>query len=185
MRSLLCLALLSAGAASAPVTAQAEESPPELVRLPGEGEVKQPARPGGPRDRLLPGGGLFMSFDADRNGEVSRAEIEAGISKAFETADTDGNGVLTALEQQAWAEDLPTRDDTLANPVRFDPNLDRRVSPEEFADVILELARDYSGDGSGTVMIAALKAPEKREQARATAERRRPDYAERRRPSGS
>lgn len=151
----------------------ADDRPPDLVRLPGEGELKEPERAGGPRERLLPGGGLFVSFDADRDGEVSMAEIDSGIRKAFETADADGNGVLTALEQQDWASQLPTRDQTLANPVRFDPNLDRRVSAEEFADVILGLASDYRDEQSEIIEIAALKAPPRRESARARLERPR------------
>ena len=36
--------------------------------------------------------------------------------------------LLQMLEQQAWARSLPTRDNSLANPVRFDPNLDRRTA---------------------------------------------------------
>lgn len=178
-----CLACLSFVTVSA--IASADEPPAELVRLPGDGELKQPARAGGARERLLPGGGLFISFDEDENGAVVMTEIEAGIARAFDEADADGNGVLTALEQQAWAGDLPTRDDTLANPVRFDPNLDRRVSLDEFSDVIIGLARDYSEDGSGTVLIANLKAPEKTRQERAQFERGRPGYGDRDRPRGS
>ena len=139
--------------------ARADDKPQELLRLPGAGELKQPAVPGGKRDRLVPGGGLFVSFDANRDGMVSVSEIETGIRMAFARADTNGDGVLSAFEQQDWARGLPTRDDTLANPVRFDPNLDRRVSVEEFSDVIIALAGDYREDDSSVIEIAALQAP--------------------------
>ncbi len=173
MRVLLSSLLVCLGFSDGSLAAGADEKSPELVRLPGGGELKKPVRAGAPRERLLPGGGLFISFDANGDGVVVEDEIEAGIARAFDEADADGNGVLTALEQQAWARDLPTRDETLANPVRFDPNLDRRVSPEEFADVILGLARDYSEDGSVTVVISALRAPDPDREERQQAERRR------------
>jgi hypothetical protein len=141
--------------------ALADDKPQELVRLPGAGELKQPALPGGTRDRLVPGGGLLFSFDADGDGRVSVSEIDTGIRSAFANADADGDGVLSAFEQRDWARGLPTRDDTLANPVRFDPNLDRRVSVEEFSDVITALAGDYRAEDSEVIEIAALKAPER------------------------
>ncbi|MFN3293565.1 MAG: isoaspartyl peptidase/L-asparaginase, partial [Gemmobacter sp.] len=48
---------------------------------------------------------------------------------------------------------FPVRDDTLANPVRFDPNLDRIVTYEEFYTVILQLAAPYQ-DGAGNIAAA-------------------------------
>ncbi len=140
-------------------TAMATGESAELVRLPGDGEVKTPGADSGRKsERLLPGGGLFLSFDADGDGRVSPDEVERGIHAAFLEADSDGSGYLTAFEQQAWAGELPTRDNSLANPVRFDPNLDRRVSPEEFHAVIAALADDYAGE-DGTVEMASLRAP--------------------------
>ena len=129
-------------AATAPAIAQQADD--DIVRLPGQGFTKPEAhkRRGTP-DRLVAGGGLFLSFDTDGDGRITRAELEAGTAAAFAKADANGDGHLTAFEQIKWAESLPTRDDTLANPVRFDPNLDRRVSPEEFETVIAELAEHY------------------------------------------
>jgi Icc-related predicted phosphoesterase len=90
-------------------------------------------------------------------GVITVAEREAGILAAFESADADKNGALTAFEQQAWAESLPTHDDSLANPVRFDPNLDRRVSFEEFRAVIRSVAEDYASTGDGSVLVSDLE----------------------------
>lgn len=153
--SVAAIACLVAGAMADP---QAEA---DLVRLPGQGELRAPAAISGePRQRLVPGGGLFLSFDRDGDGVITQGEVRIGIVDAFAAADANGNGALAALEQQAWAASLPTRDESLANPVRFDPNLDRNVSPEEFAQVILGLAEGYGDPQTGDIHLEDLKAPE-------------------------
>lgn len=162
--------LLSAAAVTAlsfaiPALAQADED--ELVRLPGQGELIEPAlREKAKADRLKPGAGLFITFDEDENGRISPAETAAGIPVAFASADENADGYLTALEQQDWAASLPTRDDSLANPFRFDPNLDRRVDIDEFTLVISNLADDYADEETGEIIVEDLKAPKtKRERA--------------------
>lgn len=137
----------------------------EIVRLPTSGEVRnREVRERVKADRLKPAGGLFVSFDTDNSGTVSRDEIAIGIQQAFAAADSNGDGELTALEQQAWASGLPTRDDTLANPVRFDPNLDRIVNLAEFKAVIESIGVDYADEVTGDIVVASLKAlePERR-----------------------
>ncbi|RIJ25864.1 EF-hand domain-containing protein [Henriciella barbarensis] len=134
-----------------------------IVRLPANGEVRSRRdRERLQADKLKLGGGLLASFDTNEDGVVSRADLSAGIESAFADADANGDGELTALEQQAWARSLPTRDNSLANPVRFDPNLDRRVSFEEFSAVISDLWNDYRDDGDDVLKVSALKAPEEK-----------------------
>ena len=137
----------------------------EIVRLPGQqaGQPDKIALRGGKAERLVPGGVLIASFDADGNGVISQDELREGIAAAFALADANGDGELTALEQQAWAANMPVRDDTLANPVRFDPNLDRIVTYEEFYAVIQQLAASYQ-DGAGDITLASLIAPERPEK---------------------
>ncbi|MCA8900361.1 MAG: hypothetical protein KDA53_03845 [Hyphomonas sp.] len=165
-RCLLALSvLLAAGHAS---TALPQEETDEIVRLPGQGFTKPEARKArGTPERLVPGGGLFLSFDADQDGRITTAELRAGTLAAFLTADTNEDGFLTAFEQISWAESLPTRDDTLTNPVRFDPNLDRSVSAEEFEAVITELAAHYAEAGTGDILVSDLKAkaPKRKDRA--------------------
>ena len=87
----------------------------------------------------------------------------AGIANAFDAADANADGELTPLEQQDWASNLPTRDESLLNPARFDPNLDRMVSAEEFSSVIHSMAAGYTEDGSSEVVLASLKREPRRE----------------------
>ena len=152
------LAALATVCLTVPAAAQADED--ELLRLPGQGEVRDDAlRQRTKADRLKPGAGLFITFDIDNDGRISQSELNTGIPAAFEAADNNADGYLTALEQQDWAQGLPTRDDSLANPFRFDPNLDRRVDLDEFTLVISNLGQDYADETSGEIIIADLKAP--------------------------
>lgn len=137
----------------------------DLVRLPGQqaGQTDKMALRGGKPAKLVPGGVLIASFDANGDGVISPEELREGIAAAFAEADANGDGELTALEQQAWAAAMPVRDDTLANPVRFDPNLDRIVTYAEFYTVVMQLAASYQ-DASGNVSLASLAAPDKPEK---------------------
>ena len=161
------LSLAGLASLSLCVSAHAQVDEDEIVRLPGQGELRTEGRPDrGKATRLKPGAGLFITFDADENGRISSSEIEVGIPIAFESADKNKDGYLTALEQQDWAAELPTRDDSLANPFRFDPNLDRRVDPEEFELVISNLGLDYADEDSGDILVSDLKAPRPRGEGR-------------------
>lgn len=150
---------------------QATNGSDDVVRLPDA-----PERPRAPalesladRDgedtretRLLPGGALLATFDTNGDQIISDAELETGIAQAFEAADQNGNGRVTGLEQKAWATSLPYRDDSLANPVRFDPNLDGQVSRDEFSQVLTSLADEYRAEADGELTFAALVAPQRK-----------------------
>ena len=159
-RILACLAV----SAALPLFAAAGATEiDDIVRLPGE--TQRPER--GPRQpegmRYVPAGGLFASFDTNEDGVITQDELAAGIRATFTEADANADGNLSALEQQAWAAELPVRDDTLANPVRFDPNLDRIVTFEEFNSILLELAANYQ-DLNGDIAVTGLLVPEREER---------------------
>jgi len=159
IRSVYLAFIFAAGSCCTLAHAQVDDD--ELVRLPGQGEVRSDdLRARTNADRLKPGAGLFITFDSNEDGRISPFEVDVGIPIAFRVADRNSDGYLTALEQQNWAAGLPTRDDSLANPFRFDPNLDRRVDLEEFTTVIVNLGTDYADETSGDIIVSDLKAPE-------------------------
>lgn len=167
-----CLCFSALPALSFSAMAQTSEGD-DIVRLPvqGQGQMKEerlnaPYRDSKPPKRLIPGGGLMVSFDSNGDGRISLTELRDGSAAAFLKADANGDGYLTALEQQAWAASLPTHDDSLANPARFDPNLDRMVSFDEFNDVISKFASDYAEEGTGEIILANLKAKDQRPERR-------------------
>ncbi|MEM7494055.1 MAG: hypothetical protein AAF296_11780 [Pseudomonadota bacterium] len=185
-RSALAILLLAA-----PLSHASPDDPDGLVLLPGQGELRDRAdRERAGADRLKPGGGLFVSFDTDTDGTITIEEVRSAIPAAFAAADTNEDGNLSALEQQDWAKSLPTRDDSLANPTRFDPNLDRRVDLAEFTAVIESLHTDYSNEETGLLQLTDLKASKQRRtrndrraedilEERGDTERRRPDRVQR------
>ena len=105
--------------------------------------------------KFVPGGALILSFDEDEDEQVNRYELERGIDEAFNLADKNLNGYLSVFEQKEWASTLEVQDDTLANPVRFDPNLNGSISYEEFAGVISLLAKQYESE-KGIIHLESL-----------------------------
>lgn len=130
----------------------------DLIHLPGQGEIKTDAV-GYVSDigRLIPGGGLLLSFDADRDGNITEDEINTGIDEAFLAADANEDGRMTPLEQRKWASTLPSHDESLKNPARFDPNLDRVVRTTEFRDIITDFAALHMDETTGSIPVVALR----------------------------
>lgn len=157
------LACLAVSTALPFLMAAGDAETDDIVRLPGEAQRANGGPPQPKGMRYVPAGGLFASFDTNQDGTITAEELITGIRAAFAEADANEDGNLSALEQQAWAANLPIRDDTLANPVRFDPNLDRIVTPEEFEYVLLQLARNYQ-DENGNIPVKSLLVREKEER---------------------
>lgn len=134
----------------------------DLVRLPGQGEIKEDAPRVSGAQRLVPGGGLLLSFDTDSDGQITPTEVAAGINAAFATADANGDKRISPLEQISWSKGLPTRDASLENPARFDPNLDRIVKEPEFTEIVHLLAGIYADETTGNIPVTKLKAAEQR-----------------------
>ena len=71
------------------ISAHAQADEDELVRLPGQGEIRSEGlREQAKATRLKPGAGLFITFDQDENGRISTSEIDAGIPIAFKKVTT-------------------------------------------------------------------------------------------------
>ncbi len=126
----------------------------------------------------------LLQFDADKDGRVTRAEIDAGLLAEFHSADTNGDGRLDAAEFQkfndarkaerkarieAWrakhggegkAEGQWPADRGQRNfdPMRhMDWNLDGYITPDEFANRIRAQAMRADRDGDGTIQSDELK----------------------------
>jgi len=106
------------------------------------------ARPGFGPERERP---TFEQLDADGDGVLSQAELDAIGQTRFDAADSNGDGVLSAEEMAARAQErIAKRTDAVIE--RFDTNGDGVLSVEEMPrgrgqQKLLEKA-DTDGDGS-------------------------------------
>ena len=144
MQSRLILAtVLSAGALL--LAACADDGPPP--------EPQKPAKPFHPVVELL------ERYDADHDGTVTRAEMEAGLKAEFEAADKKHNGCLDADETDAvnearWAEGLSTTSTIV------DWNHDGCVDFKEFANATRSLFDEIDRKNTGKLTPQMLH-PEK------------------------
>ncbi|HEX5007033.1 MAG TPA: hypothetical protein VFV70_07965 [Hyphomonadaceae bacterium] len=110
---------------------------------------------------VQPGALLFASFDRNFDGRVSEAEIEAGAAGAFAVADRNGDGVITGFEQNDWATSMASMNDVLSNPMTFDVDLDRQVTPAEFTAGLKRIAgQAATGELSFADLVKPLGRPD-------------------------
>ena len=90
--------------------------------------------PGGPRGTERPS---FQTLDADGDGQITLAEIEARGAAHFEGADTDGNGLLDLAELEAHTQ-------------------------KQAAKRAAMMIKRFDNDGDGALSVAELPKPGKR-----------------------
>ncbi|MDE2112474.1 MAG: hypothetical protein KGJ79_15125 [Alphaproteobacteria bacterium] len=93
---------------------------------------------------------------ADKNGNLTRAEMEAGLRKDFDAADTNHDGVLEmdevrAVNNKRWAED------SAATSPLVDWNRDGVVDFNEFSATARSLFDQLDTDGKGVLLAKQLR----------------------------
>jgi EF hand len=89
---------------------------------------------------------LLTKYDANHDGTIARAEMEAGLKQEFDTADTNHDGKLdpdevAAVNSQRWNEDKSTASTIV------DWNQDGFVDFNEFAGTARSLFADIDRNG--------------------------------------
>ena len=102
---------------------------------------------------------MLLRYDANHDGSVARAEMEAGLRADFAAADTNHDGVLDldevrAVNQKRWSEDQAA-----ASPL-VDWNHDGVVDFDEFAATARSLFDQMDTNGNGVLSPAELKPKE-------------------------
>ena len=113
---------------------------------------------------IRPGALVVATFDANHDLEITREEVAAGAAASFSNADTDGNGMLTPIEQRAWASRITSEEDPAANPTLFDPNLDGSVTAEEFVSGMVKFSERFADTDGRIFMTAFTFAPGRAER---------------------
>jgi Ca2+-binding EF-hand superfamily protein len=87
---------------------------------------------------------------ADKDGKLTRAELEAGLRRDFDTADLNHNGVLEPDEMRVVNQQRWTHDQSAISPLQ-DWNGDGVVDFNEFAANARPLFRQYDRNGDGVL----------------------------------
>lgn len=112
----------------------------------GGGPTTEPVR------ALLSGDAMmFVSFDTDGDLSTTASEIEAGIAREFTRADTGGDGALTPIEFQNWANGVLGGGQLGPYRLDFDRNVDNTITRAEFEAEIRGRVRDYDEDQNGAL----------------------------------
>jgi hypothetical protein len=124
----------------------------------------------------------FAQYDSDKDGRVTRAEVDAGVALQFGSADTSADGKLDAAEilryndkrkadrrarYEAWKAKAaamgvdpgrpPSDRDTVDGLRAADWNLDGFITADEFGGKTRALAMRADRNGDGIIDAAELK----------------------------
>lgn len=89
---------------------------------------------------------LFAGFDVNGDYVIDRAEVSAGISRAFIRADKDKNHSLSLVELERWRVAALGSEHASPSNFAFAPNFARSVSREMFIKVLMDLADKLDTD---------------------------------------
>lgn len=141
------LALVVLGACGAPALAQDVDT---IDRVAGQVSPGGAARAPDGVKVAAPGALVYARFDADLDGKITVAEIDAGAAIAFAAADSNGDQQITGFEQTDWAARMGSQADLMANAMTFDIDLDRSVTRIEFTSGLKRIASQIQPNGDLT-----------------------------------
>jgi hypothetical protein len=94
---------------------------------------------------------MFVSFDADGDLNVTRAEMEAGMAQEFARADANGDLQIAPIEFQAWSNSVLGGGQMGPYRLDFDRNVDNAITREEFETEVRGRFLDYDTDESDSL----------------------------------
>jgi len=103
---------------------------------------------------------LFAGFDRNDDYIIDQAEVNAGISRAFVSADKDKSGVLSLVELEGWRVAALGSEHAAPTNFTFAPDFARTVTKDKFVLVLTDLAarldQDDQGEQDGQIAMADL-----------------------------
>lgn len=99
---------------------------------------------------------LLLRHDANKDGSVSRAEMDEGLKKDFAADDTNRDGVLDAAEVEAINQTRWSADASATSPL-IDWNNSGSVDLREYSATVHSVFDDLDADGNGILSAEELK----------------------------
>ena len=100
----------------------------------------------------------LLRYDANKDGTLTRAEMEAGLKADFAALDADHSGALTADEARTENDRRYKEDGTQYSPL-LDWNQDGVIDFNEFANTARSLFDQLDRDHDGELSPSELKTP--------------------------
>ncbi|MGE3142840.1 MAG: EF-hand domain-containing protein, partial [Hyphomonadaceae bacterium] len=94
---------------------------------------------------------VFATFDKNDDLRVDQAELAAGAAREFTRADTNGDGALSPLEYQTWAQTALGGENAPPYRLDFDRNVDNTISRAEFVAEFTARFNDYDKNHDGVL----------------------------------
>lgn len=118
--------------------------------LPGPRGPGGPDGPGPKQEPFNPPRNILIAYDANKDGTLTRAELEAGLKAEFDHYDVNGNRCLdtnevAAINAERWKTDAST-----TSPL-IDWNADGCVDFSEYAGTARSLFSQFDADGDGVL----------------------------------
>lgn len=105
---------------------------------------------------------MFEKFDTDKDGKVTRAEIDTARTESIAKYDTSGDGVLQLEEYQGlWLERMRSR--MVDSFQRLDDDGDGKVTDTEMQVPMTRISRFLDRDADGVITRDEMRSPRRGE----------------------
>jgi len=99
---------------------------------------------------------MIAAFDSDGDARVTRAEFDAGLRHAFDTAQKDANGTVGYLHFSDWAERWLGNRNAIPSPFEIDSDGDNHITWDELAARFDLLFARFDANKDGVLTRAEL-----------------------------
>jgi hypothetical protein len=103
-----------------------------------------------PREPFHPPVEMMLKYDANKDGSITRAEMDAGLRAEFAAADTNHNGVLEIDEMRVVNAQRLSSEGSAASPL-IDWNEDGHVDFHEYAGSAHAIFDQFDADEDGVL----------------------------------
>lgn len=102
---------------------------------------------------------LFASFDTNGDLRIDAAELSAGIAREWARADANGDGAISPLEYQTWADAALGGAQSPPFRLDFDRDVNNSITRAEFETELNARAQTYDVNHDGVLVFSEFVRP--------------------------